>query len=67
MPDSVVARLNEATNEVLREPSMQKRLISLDLDVTPGTPKEFGEFIRGNIGMWKKVVTDAGLAGTSAF
>jgi len=66
MPAAVVTRLNKAINEVLREPAMQQRLVSLDLDATPGTPKEFGEFIRGNVDMWKKVVTEAGLAGTSA-
>ncbi len=67
MPPEIVTRLNQAINQVLQEPAMKQRLISMDVDATPGTPQAFGQFISGNVGMWKKVVTDAGLAGTSAY
>jgi tripartite-type tricarboxylate transporter receptor subunit TctC len=65
MPAPIVKKLNQVINQVLNEPSMQQRLIAMDLDATPGSPEQFGQFIETNVGMWKKVVTDAGLAGTS--
>jgi tripartite-type tricarboxylate transporter receptor subunit TctC len=59
MPPEVVQRLNGEVNKVLAEPAMKKRLVELDLLPAPGTPAQFGTYIRQNIGMWGKVVKDA--------
>ena len=41
MPADVVARLNAATNEVLAQPEIKKRLLELGVTTTPGTPADF--------------------------
>jgi tripartite-type tricarboxylate transporter receptor subunit TctC len=59
MPAPVVERLNTEINKILNEPDMKKRLITLDLEPTPISPSQFGEYIRKNNAMWAKVVKDA--------
>jgi tripartite-type tricarboxylate transporter receptor subunit TctC len=46
MPADVVARLNAATNEVLAQPDIRKRLLELGVTTTPGTPAEFSAFVQ---------------------
>ena len=49
MPADLVARLNEATNEVLAQPEIRKRLLELGVSATPGTPAEFAGFVRNQV------------------
>ena len=49
MPADLVARLNEATNEVLAQPEIRKRLLELGVNATPGTPAEFAGFVRNQV------------------
>jgi tripartite-type tricarboxylate transporter receptor subunit TctC len=61
MPAPVVARLNEEINKVLTQPDLNKRLLALDVQPTPGTAAQFGEYIRQNTATWRKVIQDAGV------
>ena len=49
MPADVVARLNAATNEVLAQPDIKKRLLELGVTTTPGTPADFTAFVRNQV------------------
>jgi tripartite-type tricarboxylate transporter receptor subunit TctC len=56
MPADVVARLNAATNEVLAQPDIKKRLLELGVTTTPGTPAEFTTFVRNQVSALQPVV-----------
>ena len=56
MPADVVARLNAATNEVLAQPDIKKRLLELGVTTTPGTPAEFTAFVRNQVAALQPVV-----------
>ena len=49
MPADLVARLNAATNEILAQPDIRKRLLDLGVSATPGTPAEFNAFVREQV------------------
>ena len=61
MPRAIVERLNAEINRIVLEPDMKKRLIALDLEATPGTPAQFGDYLKQNIAMWAKVVKESGV------
>jgi tripartite-type tricarboxylate transporter receptor subunit TctC len=56
MPGDLVARLNAATNEVLAQPDIKKRLLELGVTTTPGTPAEFTAFVRNQVNALQPVV-----------
>ena len=56
MPADMVARLNAATNEVLAQPDIKKRLLELGVTTSPGTPAEFTAFVRNQVNALQPVV-----------
>ncbi|MDQ6684790.1 MAG: tripartite tricarboxylate transporter substrate binding protein [Pseudomonadota bacterium] len=56
MPTDVVARINAATNEILAQPEIRKRLLELGVTTTPGTPAEFTTFVRNQVTALQPVV-----------
>ena len=56
MPADIVARLNAATNEVLAQPDIRKRLLELGVTATPATPAEFTMFVRNQVNALQPVV-----------
>ena len=56
MPSDIVQRLNAATNEVLAQPEIRKRLIELGVTATPGTPADFTGFVRNQVNALAPVV-----------
>jgi tripartite-type tricarboxylate transporter receptor subunit TctC len=47
--------VNADLNAILREPAMQARFIELGGAAAPGTPDEFGTFVRREIAQWREV------------
>ncbi|MDH5534951.1 MAG: tripartite tricarboxylate transporter substrate-binding protein, partial [Betaproteobacteria bacterium] len=60
-PKAVITQLNEATHKALSDPEIRKKLQTTGLDPEPGTPEEFGKFIRAEIAKWRKVIEEAGI------
>src|SRR5262245_35951746 len=58
-PGSIVTRLSQEIERVLRQPAMQARFESMD--ITPSTPEGFAEHIRREIPKWRKVFLAAKL------
>jgi len=56
LPPEIVARINAATNEVLAQPDIVKRLIDLGVTATPGTPAQFNTFVRNQVSTLQPVV-----------
>ena len=63
MPADVVAKLNQALNEILKEPETVAKINGLGYEVRGSTPDEFAKFVVEENQKWAKVITDQGLAG----
>ena len=55
-----VAKLNVALVRALNAPDVHKRLQPLAQKPVPGTPADFGDYIRTQYGLWSKVVKVTG-------
>lgn len=61
MPAAVVARLNAATNEVLAQPDVKKRLLDLGVTTAPGTAASFAAYVKDQVGTLAPLVKGAGV------
>jgi len=61
-PDAVVARWNELVNDALGDPKLREQISALDYDVRGGSAREFAEFLVLDIGRYRKLAEDMGLA-----
>jgi tripartite-type tricarboxylate transporter receptor subunit TctC len=59
LPADVVARLNAAVNDVLRQPDVKKRLLELGVATQPTSPTGFQSFVRGQVAALQPVVRTA--------
>lgn len=59
-PPAVVATLHAVVGKVLALPDTQARLAKMGAEMRPGTPAQFGAFIKGEKERWAKVVKDSG-------
>ena len=59
-PPEIVAKLHQTITKILASPEMQERLVNAGAEPRPGTPAEFGAFIRDEKARWAKVVKDSG-------
>ena len=61
MPAPVITKLNREFALILATPDIRDKLLSVGMEPTTSTPAQFGEFVRGEIGKWAKVVKAAGV------
>jgi tripartite-type tricarboxylate transporter receptor subunit TctC len=62
-PPDVIAKLNAAIVTALADPAVLERIRLLGALPMPGTPDEFGRFIRSEYEKWAKVVAESGAKG----
>jgi tripartite-type tricarboxylate transporter receptor subunit TctC len=60
-PAAIVAALNKAALEAMRDPAVTEKLASQGATLIGGTPEHFREFIDSEIKKWAKVIKDAGV------
>jgi tripartite-type tricarboxylate transporter receptor subunit TctC len=60
-PAAVVATLNKAAVEAMRDPEVKDKLASQGATLVGDTPEQFRAFIDSEIKKWAKVITDAGV------
>jgi len=60
-PKEVVARVNAATNELLKKPEMIKFLNDSGAVVGGGTPEELARHVDAELAKWKRVIDQAGV------
>lgn len=58
---AIVVRLNTEIVRILGLPDVREKLASISFAVTPSTPEEYGNILRGQVESLKKVVIDAGI------
>ena len=59
-PPDVVAKLNDAINNALRDKEVHDKLEALTLEPVGGTPREFADYVRKEIAHWGDVVRQTG-------
>jgi tripartite-type tricarboxylate transporter receptor subunit TctC len=59
-PPDVVEKLHQTITKILASPEMKERLINAGAETRPGSPSEFGAFIRDEKARWAKVVKESG-------
>lgn len=59
-PPDIVQKLNAAINRALAMPDVKERLEALTFTPVGGTPQEFSDYVRAEIGKWGAVVKQTG-------
>ena len=60
-PREVVARLNAEINKALADPGVKRKLEDMGVVVQPGTPEQFGAFVRAETEKWAGVIRRANI------
>ncbi|MBK1659764.1 tripartite tricarboxylate transporter substrate binding protein [Paracraurococcus ruber] len=55
LPETITRKVNADLNAVLSEAAIRARFLELGATVAPGTPDEFGAFVRREIAQWREV------------
>ena len=61
-PDAVVARLNSAVNEALKQPDIRQMIEGSGGIVAGGTPEAYGQFIAQERAKWGPVIKKANIS-----
>ena len=59
-PPQIVAALNKAIGETLKDPDIQHKLANLGIDIAPDTPAQFAAYIKAEIPKWAAVIKASG-------
>jgi tripartite-type tricarboxylate transporter receptor subunit TctC len=57
-PPAIVARLNRAINEILKDPAVVRRFAEVDLNIWGGPPERLGNLIKNETARWGKLVRE---------
>jgi tripartite-type tricarboxylate transporter receptor subunit TctC len=60
-PQPIIAKLNAAINEGLKTPDLQSALAKLSNEPLGGTPADFTDVIKSDLGKWSPIVAALGL------
>ena len=60
-PRPVINRLNAEVTRVLAMPDVKETLFKRGIDTAPGTPEQFGAYIKSETTRWAKVIKNAGV------
>ena len=63
-PDAIVNELNRATNEFLKDPKVEARLVQEGADPVLISPREFAQFVAKETDKWRAVVKESGATGS---
>ncbi len=59
-PRIIIDRLNAEVTKILQMPDVRTTLFNQGLDPAPGTPEQFGAYIRSERIKWAKVIRESG-------
>jgi tripartite-type tricarboxylate transporter receptor subunit TctC len=60
-PPDVVAKLNKTLRPIIESPEVQKKFKNVGFEGFSSTPEELGDYIKEQLGEWKKMVKDANI------
>jgi tripartite-type tricarboxylate transporter receptor subunit TctC len=61
MPKEIVAKLNTEIRKVVERPDIKKELANRGMEAFSSTPEEFDAFVKDQLVVWKRLITDAGI------
>jgi tripartite-type tricarboxylate transporter receptor subunit TctC len=61
-PAPLVKYLNNEVEQILKEPSMQQKLVQMGVVPVGGTPESFGQFIQTESERWSSVIKKSGVS-----
>jgi tripartite-type tricarboxylate transporter receptor subunit TctC len=56
-----VAKLNADAARAFSDPALKERLLGQGAEVAPGTPEQFGAFVKTELAKWAAVIKRAGI------
>ena len=59
-PQTVITKLNQAVNEIIKDPAIDEKMIFAGADPVGGSPEQFKNFIGSEFKKWQVVVQDSG-------
>jgi tripartite-type tricarboxylate transporter receptor subunit TctC len=62
MPASLVERLNQDINRVLKAPDVRERMTAEGTLPVGGTPAQFGELVRSEVEKWRRIIQKASIS-----
>jgi len=62
-PPAVIAKLHAAFDAALNDPPVRAKLREAGVTPSPGTPEEFGRYLKEEIARWGKLIRDKGIKG----
>ena len=57
----IVSRLNAESVQALKRPDVKERFAATDIAPAGTTPEEFGDYLRGEVVKWGKLIRASGL------
>jgi tripartite-type tricarboxylate transporter receptor subunit TctC len=61
MPKEIVTRLNTEIQKIINRPEIKKELGERGMEAFSGPPEEFEKFLKEQLVVWEKLITDAGI------
>jgi tripartite-type tricarboxylate transporter receptor subunit TctC len=61
MPKDIVVKLNAEIRKIVERPDIQKELAGRGMEAFSGTPEEFDAFLKDQLVVWEKLITNAGI------
>jgi tripartite-type tricarboxylate transporter receptor subunit TctC len=61
MPKEIVLRLNAEIRKVIERPDIKSQLAERGMEAFSGTPEEFDAFLKEQLVLWERLITDAGI------
>ncbi|MEO8203980.1 MAG: tripartite tricarboxylate transporter substrate binding protein [Betaproteobacteria bacterium] len=61
VPRDIIHRLNAESTRIINSPEVTDRFLKLGVTPSTGTPEQFGEMVKSEVGRWAKVIKDAGI------
>ena len=61
MPKPLVNRLSQEIGEVLKQPEVKEKFLSLAIEAVGTTPEQFTAILKADMAKWGKVIKDAGI------
>ncbi|SEA52265.1 tripartite tricarboxylate transporter substrate binding protein [Variovorax sp. YR216] len=60
-PRTIVQKIQQDTEKVLRNPEMRKRIEEQGMEVVASTPQQFDAFVQSEMTRWARVINEAGI------
>jgi tripartite-type tricarboxylate transporter receptor subunit TctC len=61
MPKDMVTKLNAEIRKVVENPEIKAQLAERGMEAFSSTPEEFDKFLKDQLVLWEKLITDAGI------